>query len=231
MMNNQYQNSDLVTGMIYASCITTIIGLLTSLLGDFIKRGVPVVFLLVFDVLFSKKKNRDKKFIKGEIIIEGRKFSISNGKTQLELPLSYKAIFNKIKNDKINIESVTEIETLEQKNDLYLHYNSNYIVNENNPILLLEDDIYMRFTKFKEEKKQIDNNNNNNFSNLNQTDKDRDIDCNKLSIQIWSYKYTVYDIIDKIKNITQEYLEQRKIFDTGKIYYITKKSIAQDSLN
>lgn len=227
MINNAHNphngmNNDFMFNMIYMSLITSLITALTANLGILIQY-IFSELSIIYDALGKKKANKSK-MVTGEVIIEGRKFSESSGITRIELPISYKSIFYKIKKNKISIESVTEINAYNlsvSKGYREVSYDNNYLINEHNSSIELRNDVFVKFSSDEKKNQEKEKNppppNNQNI-----------IDQKKLMLRVWSYKYKTYELIDIIDEITNQYIEDKKIYSGVNKYYIRRCNVSND---
>jgi ATP-dependent 26S proteasome regulatory subunit len=198
-------NSDFYTNLIFITLISSLIGIITKNLEN-VLNAVPHILQYISTKIL--KLFFKKHIPKGEVIIEGRKFSNTNGVTNFELSTSYKAIFHKIMKNKINIDSI--IEVLSSASYWGGNNVNNYIVNETSSIINLDKDVKANF--------KFQRNVNASLDPKQEASKE-----DKIILIVSSSKYQTHELLDIISDIEREYIKDKRVNDNGDLYFIRKE--------
>jgi hypothetical protein len=191
------QSGDILNSIIIATLIGSINTLFLSQISEILKVVIENFKFWASYIFRMINKNN------GEVVLYGMKI-VSYDDTHIYFPPSCKAILFKMRQNNINLFSITEnSDTILNKGTRYNFQNFNFFVNDSFHHFDIEKDIKVRFKT----------------SSTTINGKDNSSTHYKLSIILFSKKLSVQEITDKISEWLQEYFEiiEKYNFD-GKLY-------------
>jgi AAA+ superfamily predicted ATPase len=207
-------NNDYMFNAILATCISSIV----FSLGQTFNTLIASIFVVISTFMVDKFSYIKNKFYKvtGEIIIEGKKINQLNGVVRMDLPMSYKAVMDKLIDKNISLESITELPNDNQiRGNMWMGdtpssespYKKFIILNNKNPKIELDKNIFVAF-----------------YRSSNYVGTQRDLLEDNYTIIMTSYIYDANYLSKYLDVMTKEYISKVKIYDDGNIYYINQNN-------
>jgi hypothetical protein len=207
-------NNEYIFNAILATCISSIV----FSLGQTFNKLISSIFMTISAFIMDRFSYIKNKFyrVTGEIIIEGKKTNQFGGGDRMELPMSYKAVMDKLIEKNISLESITELPNQNQiKNNAWIGespptespYKKLIILNNKNPKIELDKNIFVTF-----------------YRNNNYVGSQQDILVETYTIIMTSNKYNANYLSKYLDVMTKEYISKVKIYDDGNIYYINQNN-------